>query len=308
MSGMKAVQLLASSCSRGWSAMRSKLVPGCSRADCESRQRARHPLLGARHPQVRIHDARFCVGACMERALRDLLHESRPSNLERAPHHRVPLGLLLLSRQQLNAGQLRAAVEAQRRAGRGRIGEWIQALGFAGEEQVTAALARQWSCPVWRGPLDSRLADTCRLPRTLLRHFAMLPVSFTGPSATLHIAFSEAIDYSVLYAIEQMENCRTAPCFVAPTQLRACLHSLPLPGTDSELVFDRVVDLDECTRIIRSYTARVSAREIRLALCGSLLWVRLLTHRQKHLDLLLGSVHETVDSSMLQSSAVAFAD
>ena len=73
---------------------------------------------------------------------------SRGRGQNAAASHRVPLGLLLLSRQQLTAAQLRTALEAQRAAGQGKIGEWLRQLGFVTELQVTAALARQWSCPV----------------------------------------------------------------------------------------------------------------------------------------------------------------
>ena len=56
---------------------------------------------------------------CLELALLEVLTRARPT-----PHraaiapHRIPLGLLLLSRQQLTALQLRTALETQRAAGR----------------------------------------------------------------------------------------------------------------------------------------------------------------------------------------------
>ena len=44
--------------------------------------------------------------------------------------------------------EVQAALEAQRRARYGKIGEWIEKLGFATEKEVTTALALQWGCPV----------------------------------------------------------------------------------------------------------------------------------------------------------------
>ena len=98
---------------------------------------------------------RYCRTECLERALVEIFVRALPlSHGATVTSHRVPLGLLLLSRQQLTAGQLRSALAAQRGAGRGlgqkKIGAWLQDLGFSTEREVTAALARQWSCPVLR--------------------------------------------------------------------------------------------------------------------------------------------------------------
>jgi len=61
--------------------------------------------------------------------------------------HRVPLGLLLLSRQQMTAAQLRTALERQRASGEGRIGDWLRRWVLPSELQITAAVARQWRVP-----------------------------------------------------------------------------------------------------------------------------------------------------------------
>ncbi len=279
----------------------------------------------------------------MERALTDTLRRLRSVSLRAsatAPH-RVPLGLVLLSRQQLTAEQLRAGLAAQRSAGRGRIGEWLQTLGFASEQQVTSALARQWSCPVWRAsvlhpgaalrprvslrpefskpesakpgfakpgfaksgsaklgsakPESAKPGISCapRIPRTLLEAFVMVPVDYVEATDTLHIAFGEGIDYSVLYAIEQMVGCRTEFCLAAPSFVHHHLQSRSLQRVESEVVFDRVADGGEFSRIVRSYSVRLAASELRLAVCGPYLWVRLLGRTRPPLDLLLGSPRDT---------------
>ena len=138
--------------------------------------------------------------------------------------------------------QLRAALRAQRSAGRGRIGEWLRTLGFVSEQQVTAALARQWSCPVLRtnsfSPGNSTLSAhrAPQIPVTLLESFVMIPVEYVETTATLHIAFGEGIDYSVLYAIEQMLGCRTESCMAVPSLVRQNLQSLSERRGESEVV------------------------------------------------------------------------
>ena len=230
----------------------------------------------------------------MERALTDALQRMRSASQRALAPHRVPLGLLLLSRRQLTAEQLRAALAAQRTAGRGRIGEWLLTLGFVSEQQVTAALARQWSCPVLRTNSLSPYASCApQIPVTLLESFLMIPVDYVQTTATLHIAFGEGIDYSVLYAIEQMLGCRTESCMAAPSFVHQNLQALSRHRRESEVVFDGVADGAELSRIIRSYCVRLSASEIRLAACGPHLWVRLLRPSCLALDLLLRSSLDT---------------
>ena len=252
-----------------------------------------------------MHESWYCTEHCLEHALADELRRVRPASKRVVSPHRIPLGLLLLSRGQLTVEQLRAALSAQTAAGRGRIGEWLQTLGFATEQQVTAALARQWSCPILRensmtlgslnhGSIRPRsLASGSRsipqIPLTLLRSFVMFPLDYVESTATLHIAFGEGIDYSILHAIEQILDCHTDACVAAPSLAHKNLQALSEHRAESEVVFDRVADLSESARIVQSYCARISASEIRIASCDPHLWVRLLRRSGPPLDLLLNS-------------------
>ena len=318
-----------------WGDFLKKFAPACSRLDCRQTRTAWRRYRRKSRGVV-IQGLRYCLEECMERALRDAV-DRLGLVVKRAPaSHRIPLGLLLLSRQQLTADQLRAALSAQRTAGRGRIGEWLQALGFASEQQVTNALARQWSCPVlradsWRGkaflhstflnhaasnhaslspgsaqrgsitPRSSTFGSSKsgpstagsgrppQIPLTLLQSFFMIPVNYIEATETLHVAFGEGVDYGVLCAIEQMLGCHTEFCLAVPSLVRQHLDALAGPRVESEVAFDRVADSSELSRIIRSYSLRVSAAEIRLAACGPHVWVRLLRPSHPPLDLLLRS-------------------
>ena len=281
-----------------------KLTPSCGHADCRLTPSLWRRLRGQPRTVV-IQGLRYCRDECVERALANALQRVR-SNVQRpvAPH-RVPLGLMLLSRQQLTVVQLRAALGAQRDAGHGRIGEWLQTLGFVSEQHVTAALARQWSCPVLRTTsLNPSASRAPRIPLTLLDAFVMIPVDYVATTATLHIAFGEAIDYSVLYAIEQMLGCRTESCMAVPSFVRQNLQALSGHREESEVVFDRVADCAEFLRIVRSYSVRLSATEIRLAACGPHLWARLLRTACPPLDVLLRNFwHVPSPASSLGPSA-----
>lgn len=276
--------------SLAWREFWLRWAPPCGHRDCRLTQSAWRRFRGKPHGVV-IQGLRYCREQCVERALTEALRRIRSSAQRGAvAPHRVPLGLLLLSRQQLTVEQLREALGAQRSAGHGRIGEWLLALGFVSEQQVTAALARQWSCPVLRTTsLAPSAARAPQIPLTLLKSFVMIPIDYVESTATLHLAFGEAIDYSVLYAIEQMVGCHTEVCMAVPSFVRHHLGALSGHRGESEMIFDRVADIAEFSRIVRSYSVRLAASEIRLAACGPHFWVRLLRPSRPPMDLLMGS-------------------
>jgi len=275
-----------------WQEFWQKRAPRCELRECVGSRTLWRRIRG-KSRRVRMSGSWYCLEGCLEHALADAIRRP-PSTVQRtAGPHRIPLGLQLLSRDHLTAEQLRAALAAQRSAGWGRIGEWLQALGYVTEQQVTAALARQWSCPVLQSEnLPPQPCRTFEIPVTLLESFVMVPVNFVAATRTLFIAFGEGIDYTVLFAIEQMLGCHTEPCLAVPSRLRQSLRALVAHRAQSDLVFDRIADVSELARIVRSYCLRVSASEIRVASCGALLWVRLLHRSRRPLDLLLRPARE----------------
>jgi hypothetical protein len=240
---------------------------------------------------VRMAGSWYCRSECLEQAVKQILARDQiVSRREAGPSHRVPLGLLLLSRQQLTAEQLRTALAAQRDAGRGKIGEWLQRLGFSTESQITAALARQWSCPILRtGPGTFGGNRNAPIPALLLESFQMIPVELAEATGTLLIAFSEGIDHSVLYAIEQMLGYRTEACLVSPSTLRKSLEALAQRRGPGDVVFERMEDAGECAHIIASYSARIGAEHVRLARCGRHIWIRLERVSSETVNLVLRS-------------------
>jgi hypothetical protein len=242
--------------------------------------------LGPARSAVRLESGLYCLNECLESALLRSLARARSLPQAAAKSHRVPLGLLLLSRQQLTAEQLQAALAAQRSAGCGRIGEWLQALGFVDEQQITAALARQWSCPILRPDYPVRTHTAPPLPVALLERFLMVPFDYLGVTSppTLYIALAGGPDYAVLYAVETMTGCRTECCLAAPSFVRRNLAALASRREGREVSFACAADTEFC-RIIGSYCARIAASEVRLAACGPFVWVRLFRDARPPLDL-----------------------
>ncbi len=286
---------------------REKLAPRCGYSGCSYAESAWRRMR-RRSRGTRMQGKWYCRPECLERMLGENLRRARVLPRPGATlSHRIPLGLLLLSREQLTALQLRRALDAQRAAGRGKIGQWLQELGFATELQVTAGLARQWSCPVLRHSAEALSAGSfAAVPLRLLETFQMIPVQFVESTGTLVMAFSEGIDYTVLYAVEQMLACHTVPCLVCPSVLQLSLRALEQRRETGDVVFERMEASAECAHIIGSYIAKLRAQEVRLSRCGEYFWVRLERLRQPSVNLVLRAPAD--NPSLVGASSASMAD
>jgi hypothetical protein len=287
---------------RIWQGWRRKPRPAREPQECGHGSDFWRRLRG-KPEKILLRGTWYCAESCLEKALSETIQQLQlAARSSTAPPHRIPLGLMLLSRQQVTPERLRIAVEAQRFAGHGKIGEWLQSLGFANEQQITAALARQWACPIRRTlPSELWLSRAPKLPVFLLHSSAMIPIEYVESTGTLHMAFGEGVDRNMLYSIEQMLGCRTEACLIVPSLLQQSLHAWFDRRGPHEVVFDRVEDMGECVRIVRSYWLRMAAAEIRLAVCGPCLWIRLLGSAKGPLDLLFRSPTKEVSAPPVPS-------
>jgi hypothetical protein len=215
---------------------------------------------------------------CLERELRLRLQQlSAAPILERASSRRVPLGLMMLSRGELTAEQLRHAVDLQNQTGSGRIGEWLRKLGYIDDESLTAALARQWCCPIIKHlPIN---AGDCSIPFYLLQKFRMAPVHLSNSCDTLYMAFADKVAYRALLAIEQVLQCKTEVCITSGSEIDAALSRLEEHTRRADKIFENITSQDEVARIISSYAAVLQASEIRIGLCGKLVWSRVIGNK-----------------------------
>ena len=168
------------------------------------------------------------------------------------PPNRIPLGLLMVARGKLSYLEVRAALEAQRRARYGRIGEWIEKLGFASEHEVTTALALQWGCPVASSFDPSNIQSPAGIPLPILEAFQMLPLSYIAQTNTLSLAFGERVDHAALYAIENILDCRTQPCVVGRKSISRQLDAMRQFPRPSDVEFGPINNLTEMARIASS--------------------------------------------------------
>jgi CheY-like chemotaxis protein len=185
----------------------------------------------------------------------------------------VPTAVILLTAY----GCVPDAVEAMRNGAcdYGKIGEWIQRLGFASEQEVTKALALQWGCPVAASFDPAGHYSPGEIPLPILEAFQMLPLNYVLSTNTLYLAFGERVDHAALYAIEKILNCRTLPCVAGRESIATQLEAMRQICRPADVEFGPMADLNEMGRIAASYVTRLNPAEVRLSRIGSFIWLRL---------------------------------
>jgi CheY-like chemotaxis protein len=160
----------------------------------------------------------------------------------------------------------------------GSIGDWIEKLGFASEQDVTAALALQWGCPIASSFNHSIVDSPGNIPLRILEAFQMIPFNYAASTNTLYLAFGARVDHAALYAIERILDCRTQPCAAPAKSVARELEQLRLLARPNDVEF-ATRDLGEMARITSSYIARLSPEDVRISRVGRFIWLRLKARR-----------------------------
>jgi len=179
----------------------SPFLPQCGNPNCKSGW-----LRLWRSREVPVFEGKWvCSTVCAREMIEAaVLREARDGNLSPAMHqHRVPLGLLLFSKGHITQEQLKRALEAQKKAGSGRLGEWLVRQKAVEQEQLVRALGAQWGCPVLSADIFHAAAMAPALPRLLADSFGALPLRVAGRSL-LYVAFESRPDPCIALALERM--------------------------------------------------------------------------------------------------------
>src|SRR5258708_33865481 len=120
--------------------------PGCSQTRISSR---------LRFSGMRVGQGRYCSPVCLHEGLtrefHDLLHR-RKSVPKR--QHRIPLGLLLMSRGDIDEPVLKSALQAQTLSPGIRLARILIDMKAVTEDQGTTTAALPWGGPAFRLPED----------------------------------------------------------------------------------------------------------------------------------------------------------
>jgi hypothetical protein len=223
---------------------------------------------------IQIQGSRYCFPVCFNRVLLQKIRQLATYQEETpAPSHRIPLGLLMLSRGDVDAAQLHKALDAQRQSGSGNIGEWLLTLGFVQEEQIMSALASQWACPILR-VFPQTLANS-PVPLAILEAFRMAPAYNVARTKTLYMAFAGKIEYRALLSIEETLQCKAIPCMTSRSMLTAALARFCASPFRADQHFESVRNPEEMARISSSYAEKLGAVNVQLTACGRFVWCRI---------------------------------
>ena len=207
-----------------------------------------------------------CLQVIVRRALRRERGDIRVIIEEDFPHrHRVPLGLVLLGQGLITQVQLRAALEAQRTAGEGRIGDWLIRECGLSRAQVTRGLSTQWNCPVL--PIDgfSPAAMSLTVPRMVVEQLDLLPLRVAG-SRILYMAFKDRLNAAAAFAVEQMTGLDVVSGLLDDTSFDAARTRLLESNfvtvdqqsvTDTDAMVEKITDILETTQPVGARVVRI---------------------------------------------------
>jgi hypothetical protein len=204
-------------------------------------------------------------------AVRAQIESWEPAPAERAL--RMPLGLILLSRGWISHRELQDALAAQRRAGHGRIGEWLHHLHGVSEETVAKGLAIQWSCAVLPSGMPGFEPVPALIPAFLQKRydFALLR---QGPDAALYLAGKYRPEHAAARAVEHMLR---EPVHAAFIEDRAWCCAVVDAADDAQLEITELENpgRDGAAAHICKLIERVRPYDARLVRVHDHLWLRI---------------------------------
>ncbi len=245
----------------------------CAATQCSRHQTPKLRFL-TRYSGVYFQNRWYHKIACLQTDLaQQVEHLLLGYAFDRGRPHRLPLGLLLINRGVITSDNLREALNLQRAAGHGKLGHWLRQIVKLEEDQLAAALGHQWGCPVF--PLDRHASPKVAVeapPLPLLLSSRAVPAHTTMEGRQMHIAFSERVDHTLLYGIEEILGCQTHACVSTESAVNRVLEELSRRATGNEICFDTVRDPQEIAAAICSYARQLEGSQIKVVRAGSFLW------------------------------------
>lgn len=252
-----------------------------SSLSCQNQQcsQARNSWLGRwRQPKgIWLKNRWYCSPTCFEQgAVEEFSRINLKQERIKPIRHRLPLGLLMLSKGFISTQDMQRALKAQRESQRGRFGQWLIELGIVTEEQLTIALGMQWGCPVFHLAQSPGLSECALMvPLYTMETARMAPVHYLPSGRTLYVAFSDGIDFATLRSLGKMLECRTQPVVISQSEMAAAHEEFRRMDRPSETLLDCPRDFRELARQVREWTEANQAERVGEVSCPGSLWVRI---------------------------------
>ena len=221
-----------------------------------------------------------CSPACTEERMRVAVRREMEgcSTGSSAYRHRLPLGLLMMEQRWITAAQLKQALEAQRAAGTGRIGDFLVRQQGIGEELVTRALSLQWNCPVLPVGFHDPAALSSLMPRLFVDAFGALPLRVAA-GRLLYLGYEEKLDAVLALALERMSGLRVENGLVRGSEFRPA-HERMLQAAFPPIELVEAASEPALVRVLARAIERVRPLESRLVRVHDCLWLRMWTKAQ----------------------------
>lgn len=207
------------------------------------------------------------IGAALQR-------EMTGRSVAREGHrHRIPLGLVMLEQGWISSTQLRQALDAQKAAGAGRLGEWLVRQQGVPEQLVTRALGLQWSCPVL--PLEFHDAEGLAglLPRLFVDAFGALPLRVAA-GKLLYLGFEDRLDPVLALAVQRITGLRVESGLVQGSLFRPA-HTRMLSSKFPPLELIEASGEPALVHSLSKAIEKVRPAESRLVRVHDCLWLRM---------------------------------
>jgi hypothetical protein len=184
----------------------------------------------------------------------------------------------MLEQGWITSRQLRQALEAQKTAGGGRLGQWLVRREGVSEKLVTRALGVQWRCPV----LDLELLDssglTVLLPRLFVDAFGALPLRVAA-GRILYLGFEDRLDPALALAVERMTGLRVESGLVEESHFRPA-HTRMLGARFPAVELIEAASEAALVHALTKAVERARPAESRLVRVHDCLWLRMWLRRQ----------------------------
>jgi hypothetical protein len=245
--------------------------PRCANAFC------RRSWLGflKDHRRPIFEDRWACSGHCLRALVDGAIRRESPAvaTVEPEHSHRIPLGLILLSRGWITQSQLQHALSMQRQTGGGRIGRWLIEECGVPEESVLNGLALQWSCNVFSPHSFHPQQMALAVPREIIESIAMLPVRVSR-RGSLRVAFADRPDPVAAFAFQRMTGFEVESGILGPAEWKSSREAL-LRCETVRCSVEHLPNRETLSRRIASDLAGMQPRASRLVRIHQFFWLRM---------------------------------
>ncbi len=236
----------------------------------------------------------YCSLDCVATGLERWVASARSSAAPREPVlHGMPIGLILMARGMITHEQLKAAL-ADTSNPQPLIGRRLRDIAGLAEDEITSAIAAQWSCPVY--PARS-IQEDCehRIPVELIERYRILPVHYSSSVNRLWVGFAQRVNRSLLCVLEQMFDCHTEACIINNTQFNMALERLRRAQKEEHLI-QTFCPAHELSNLVCNYAGKIRGSSIRHAACDDSLWLRV-EGRNALIDLLFSRFNSSMGNT-----------